>query len=140
VGLADAQGLLLTTSFYWDRTEESRQWSKRFFARRGVMPTQMQAGVYSAVTPYLKAVDALGSDEAKTVVAKMRDMPIHDFFADRGPPPPRRSDGARHVPGRGQEARGVALSLDYYKILKIIPGEEAFRPMSEGGCPLLAKP
>jgi branched-chain amino acid transport system substrate-binding protein len=84
VGLAGAQGLLLTTSFYWDRTEESRQWSKRFFARRGVMPTQMQAGVYSAVTHYLKAVDALGSDEAKAVVAKMRDMPIHDFFADRG--------------------------------------------------------
>jgi Periplasmic binding protein len=53
-------------------------------ARRRVMPTQMQAGVYSAVTHYLKAVDALGSDEAKAVVAKMRDMPIHDFFADRG--------------------------------------------------------
>jgi branched-chain amino acid transport system substrate-binding protein len=84
VGLADAQGLLLTTSFYWDRTEESRQWSKRFFAQRGVMPTQMQAGVYSAVTHYLKAVDALVGDEAKAVVAKMRDMPIHDFFADRG--------------------------------------------------------
>ena len=65
VGLAGAQGLLLTTSFYWDRTEESRQWSKRFFERRGVMPTQTQAGVYSAVTHYLKAVDALGSDEAK---------------------------------------------------------------------------
>jgi branched-chain amino acid transport system substrate-binding protein len=80
VGLTSAQGLLLTTSFYWDRTEESRQWSRRFFARRGVMPTQAQAGVYSAVTHYLKAVAALGSDEAKSVVAKMRDMPIHDFF------------------------------------------------------------
>ena len=74
----------MTNSFYWDRTEESRQWSKRFFARRGVMPTQVQAGVYSAVTHHLKAVDALGRDEAKAVVAKMRDMPIHDFFADRG--------------------------------------------------------
>jgi branched-chain amino acid transport system substrate-binding protein len=82
VGLADAQGLLLAESFYWDRTAESRQWSKRFFAQRGVMPTQMQAGVYSAVMHYLKAVDALGSDEAKSVVARMRDMPIHDFFAD----------------------------------------------------------
>ena len=111
VGLADAQGLLLAELLYWDRTEESRQWSKRFFARRGVMPTQMQAGVYSAVKHYLKAVDALGSDEAKAVVARMRDMPIHDFFADRGLPPRRRSDGARHVLGRGQEARGVALSL-----------------------------
>jgi branched-chain amino acid transport system substrate-binding protein len=140
VGLADAQGLLLAESFYWDRTAESRQWSKRFFARRGVMPTQMQAGVYSAVMHYLKAVDALGSDEAKSVVARMRDMPIHDFFADRGL---LRADG-RMVHDmylvevkKPEESR---YPWDYYKILKTVPGEEAFRPMSEGGCPLLAKP
>jgi branched-chain amino acid transport system substrate-binding protein len=140
VGLAGAQGLLLTTSFYWDRTEESRQWSKRFFARRGVMPTQTQAGVYSTVTHYLKAVDALGSDEAKAVVAKMRDMPIHDFFADRGFI---RLDG-RMVHDmylvevkKPEESR---YPWDYYKILQTIPGEEAFRPMDDGGCPLLAKP
>jgi branched-chain amino acid transport system substrate-binding protein len=140
VGLADAQGLLLTTSFYWDRSEESRQWSKRFFARRGVMPTQMQAGVYSAVTHYLKAVNALGSDEAKAVVAKMRDMPIHDFFADRGL---LRADGRMVHDMYLVEVKKPEEShypWDYYKILKIIPGEEAFRPMSEGGCPLLAKP
>ena len=135
VGLAGAQGLLLTTSFYWDRTEESRQWSKRFFARRGVMPTQMQAGVYSAVTHYLKAVDALGSDEAKAVVAKMRDMPIHDFFADRGL---LRADGRMVHDMYLVEVKKPEEShhpWDYYKILKIIPGEEAFRPMSEGGLP-----
>jgi branched-chain amino acid transport system substrate-binding protein len=140
VGLADAQGLLLAESFYWDRTEESRQWSKRFFARRGVMPTQMQAGVYSAVTHYLKAVDALGSDEAKAVVARMRDMPVHDFFAERGL---LRADG-RMVHDmylvEVKKPEESHYSWDYYKILKIIPGEEAFRPMSEGGCPLLAKP
>ena len=140
VGLAGAQGLLLTTSFYWDRTEESRQWSKRFFERRGVIPTQTQAGVYSAVTHYLKAVDALGSDEAKAVVAKMRDMPIHDFFADRGFI---RLDG-RMVHDmylvevkKPEESR---YPWDYYKILQTILGEEAFRPMDDGGCPLLAKP
>ena len=140
VGPAGAQGLLLTTSFYWDRTEESRQWSKRFFERRGVMPTQTQASVYSAVTHYLKAVDALGSDEAKAVVAKMRDMPIHDFFADRGFI---RLDG-RMVHDmylvevkKPEESR---YPWDYYKILQTIPGEEAFRPMGDGGCPLLAKP
>jgi len=140
VGLAGAQGLLLTTSFYWDRTEESRQWSKRFFERRGVIPTQTQAGVYSAVTHYLKAVDALGSDEAKAVVAKMRDMPIHDFFADRGFI---RLDG-RMVHDmylvevkKPEESR---YPWDYYKILQTIPGEEAFRPMDDGGCPLLARP
>ena len=140
VGLADAQGLLLAESFYWDRTEESRQWSKRFFARRGVMPTQMQAGVYSAVKYYLKAVDALGSDEAKAVVARMRDMPIHDFFADRGL---LRADGRMVHDMYLVEVKKPEEShypWDYYKILKIIPGEEAFRPMSEGGCPLLAKP
>ena len=140
VGLADAQGLLLAESFYWDRTEESRQWSKRFFARRGAMPTQMQAGVYSAVMHYLKAVDALGSDEAKAVVAKMRDMPIHDFFADGGL---LRADGRMVHDMYLVEVKKPEEShypWDYYKILKTIPGEEAFRPMSEGGCPLLAKP
>jgi branched-chain amino acid transport system substrate-binding protein len=140
VGLADAQGLLLAESFYWDRTEESRQWSKRFFARRGAMPTQMQAGVYSAVMHYLKAVDALGSDEAKAVVAKMRDMPIHDFFADSGL---LRADGRMVHDMYLVEVKKPEEShypWDYYKILKTIPGEEAFRPMSEGGCPLLAKP
>jgi len=137
VGLASTQGLLLTTSFYWDRSEESRQWSKRFFARRRVMPTQTQAGVYSAVAHYLKAVDALGSDAANAVVAKMRNMPIHDFFAGRGFV---RADG-RMVHDmylvevkKPEESR---YDWDYYKILKVIPGEEAFRPTSEGGCPLL---
>jgi branched-chain amino acid transport system substrate-binding protein len=89
---------------------------------------------------FIRAVDALGSDEAKAVVAKMRDVPIHDFFADYG-----------HLRADGRMVHDMYLvevkkpeeshyPWDYYKILKIIPGEEAFRPMSEGGCPLLAKP
>jgi branched-chain amino acid transport system substrate-binding protein len=140
VGLGGAQGLLLTTSFYWDRTEESRQWSKRFFARRLVMPTQAQAGVYSAVAHYLKAVDALGSDEANAVVAKMRNMPIHDFFADRGfvRPDGRMVHDMYLVEVKKPEESHYAW--DYYKILKIIPGEETFRPMNEGGCPLVVAP
>src|SRR5215467_5854674 len=140
VGLAGAQGLLLTTSFYWDRTPESRAWSERFFKRRGAMPTQTQAGVYSAVTHYLKAVDALGSDEAKAVVAKMRDMPIHDFFADRGV---LRADGRMVHDMYLVEVKKPDEShypWDYYKILKTIPGEEAFRPTSDSDCPLLTKP
>jgi len=140
VGLEGAQGLLLTTSFYWDRTEASRAWSKRFFARRGAMPTQAQAGVYSAVAHYLKAVDAIKSDEAKTVVAKMREMPIHDFFADNGHIRP---DGRMVHDMYLVEVKKPAEShypWDYYKILKTIPGEHAFRPMSEGECPLVAKP
>jgi branched-chain amino acid transport system substrate-binding protein len=142
VGLAGAQGLLLTTSFYWERTEESRQWLKRFFARRGVMPTQAQASLYTAVTHYLRAVDALGSDEARSVVSKIQHMPIHDFFADHGI---LRAD-SRMVHDMYEylvEIKKLEESRypwDYYKILKTIPGEEALRPMSEGDCPLLSRP
>jgi len=92
---------------------------------------------HRAVAHYLKAVDALGSDAANAVVAKMRNMPIHDFFAGRGFV---RADG-RMVHDmylvevkKPEESR---YDWDYYKILKVIPGEEAFRPTSEGGCPLL---
>ena len=137
VGLSGAQGLLLTSSFYWDRTPESRAWSKRFFDRRGVMPSQTQAGVYSAVTHYLKAVDATGTDEAKAVVASMRATPIHDFFAANGYVRP---DGRMVHDMFLVEVKKPSESTypwDYYKILKTIPGEEAFRPMSEGGCPLV---
>jgi branched-chain amino acid transport system substrate-binding protein len=137
VGLEGAQGLLVTTSFYWDRTPESRAWSKRFFDRRGAMPTQAQAGVYSAVAHYLKAVQASGTDEAKAVVAKMRAMPIHDFFADNGVIRP---DGRMVHDMYLVEVKKPSESRypwDYYKILKTIPGSEAFRPMSEGGCPLV---
>ena len=137
VGLEGAQGLLLTTSFYWDRTLESRAWSKRFFERRKVMPTQAQAGVYSAVAHYLKAVQATGTDEAKSVVTKMRATPIHDFFADNGVIRP---DGRMVHDMYLVEVKKPAESQypwDYYKILKTIPGDEAFRPMSEGGCPLV---
>ena len=139
VGLEGAQGLLLTTSFYWDRTDASRAWSKRYFERRGAMPTQAQAGVYSAVAHYLKAIQAIGTDEAKAVVAQMRDMPIHDFFADNGHIRP---DGRMVHDMYLIEVKKPAEShypWDYYKIIKTIPGDEAFRPMSEGGCPLVAK-
>jgi branched-chain amino acid transport system substrate-binding protein len=137
VGLQGAQGLLLTTSFYWDRTPESRAWSERFFKRRGAMPTQSQAGVYSAVAHYLKAVDATGTDEAKAVVAKMRALPIHDMFADHGVIRP---DGRMVHDMYLAEVKKPDESKypwDYYKLLKTIPGDEAFRPLSEGGCPLV---
>jgi branched-chain amino acid transport system substrate-binding protein len=137
VGLEGAQGLLLTTSFYWDRTAESRAWSERFFKRRGAMPTQAQAGVYSAVAHYLKAIDASGTDEAKAVVAKMRALPIHDFFADHGLI---RADGRMVHDMYLAEIKKPSESKypwDYYKLLKTIPGDMAFRPLSEGGCPLV---
>ena len=104
------------------------------------MPTQAQAGVYSALTHYLKAVAATGSDDAKTVVAEMRAMPIHDFFAENGRI---REDGRMVHDMYLAEVKKPSDSRspwDYYRILQTIPGDQAFRPMSEGGCPLAAKP
>jgi branched-chain amino acid transport system substrate-binding protein len=136
LGLQAAQGLTFVTGFYWDRDEESRAFAKRFLARHKAIPTMVHASVYSAVTHYLRAVKAAGSDEALTVMAKMRELPVDDFYAR----------GARlRIDGRlvhdmylaqvkkPSESKGP---WDYYKILATIPGEEAFQSLAEGGCPL----
>jgi branched-chain amino acid transport system substrate-binding protein len=139
MGLANAHGLLLTTGFYWDRTPESRAWSKRFFERHRAMPTMAQAGVYSSVIHYLKAINASGGSDAETVAQKMRDMPVEDFFAEHGTV---RADG-RMVHDMylaqvktPQESHGP---WDYYNILRTIPGEESVRPLAESECPLIRK-
>ncbi|GJD50040.1 hypothetical protein OPKNFCMD_2776 [Methylobacterium crusticola] len=137
LGITVAQGLLLTTAFYWDRDAETRAFGERFKAQAGLMPTMHQAGVYSAVGHYLKAVRAAGSDEARTVVAKMREMPVNDMFAKGG----RVREDGRMVHDMylmqvktPQESKG---EWDLYKLVATVPGDEAFRPMSEGGCPLV---
>src|SRR5580704_10227201 len=84
LGLPAAQGLLLTTSFYWDMDDRTREWSKRFFAKMNRMPTMWQAGVYSSVMNYLNAIKETGTDEPLKVAAKMREKPIEDFFARNG--------------------------------------------------------
>jgi branched-chain amino acid transport system substrate-binding protein len=84
LGLATAQGLYLTTAFYWDRDDASRAWSKRFFERYKKMPTMVQAGVYSELMHYFEAIRAAGTDDADKVMAKMRETPINDFFAKNG--------------------------------------------------------
>ena len=84
LGLPAAQGLLLTTSFYWDMDDKTREWSKRYFAKMNRMPTMWQAGVYSSVTHYLKAIKETGTDDPLKVAAKMREKPIEDFFARNG--------------------------------------------------------
>jgi branched-chain amino acid transport system substrate-binding protein len=128
LGLKAAQGLLLTTSFYWDMDDKTRAWSKRFFAKLNKAPTMWQAGVYSSVIHYLEAVKATGSDDALTVAAKMRETPIEDFFARHGT---LRPDGLMvHDLYLAQvktprESKGP---WDYYKILATIPGEKAFPP------------
>jgi branched-chain amino acid transport system substrate-binding protein len=84
LGLEKAQGLYLTTGFYWDLNDETRKWSQRFFERHKKMPTMSQVGVYSSLMHYFKAVQAAGTDEAPTVMAKMRATPVNDFFAKSG--------------------------------------------------------
>lgn len=139
VGLASAQGLLLTTGFYWDRTDATRAWSRRFFERHGAMPTMSQAGVYSAVSHYLKAIQATGTDEAPRVVAKMRETPVNDFFAENGKI---REDGRMVHDMYLAEVKSPEASRqpwDYYRIVRTVPGDQAFRPLSESECPLVKR-
>jgi branched-chain amino acid transport system substrate-binding protein len=136
MGLQAAQGLKFVTAFYWDRDEESRAWSKRFFERHGAMPTMAQASVYSAVGHYLRAIAAAGTDEAKAVIAKMREIPVNDFYAKNGRI---RQDGRLvHDMYFGQVKKPSESQepWDYYNILGVIPGASAFRSLEEGGCPL----
>lgn len=139
IGPQQAQGLLLTTAFYWDRTPESRTWSKRFFDKHGAMPTMSQAGVYSAVMHYLNAIAATKTDEALPVVAKMKATPINDMFATGGKI---REDG-RMVHDmylvQVKAPSEVKGPWDYYKVLRTVAGDDAFRPLSESDCPLVKK-
>ncbi len=139
LGLKTAQGLTVTTGFYWDLNDETRAWSKKFADKNGgKMPTMLQAGIYSGVMHYLKAIEAAKTDEAKAVVAKMKELPINDFFAKNGKI---REDGRMvHTMylvqvKKPEESKGP---YDYYKILREIPGDQAFRPMDpKYGCPLV---
>src|SRR5579863_5020290 len=136
--LKAAQGLKFVTAFYWDRDEETRAWSKRFFERFNRMPTMAQAAVYSAIRHYLGAIAAAGTDEAKAVMAKMRERPVNDFYVRNGR---LREDGRLVHDMYFAQAKTPSESKgpwDYYKILATIPGDQAFRPLAEGGCPLVA--
>ncbi|MBI3512560.1 MAG: ABC transporter substrate-binding protein [Proteobacteria bacterium] len=139
LGLATAKGMVLTTGFYWDRTDETRAFGKRFYEKMKAMPTMVQAGNYSAALHYLKAVDAAGTDEALKVVAKMREIPVNDFFAKNGKV---REDGRMVHDMYLVQVKAPEESKypwDYFKILKTIPADEAFKPLAESECPLLKK-
>jgi branched-chain amino acid transport system substrate-binding protein len=138
LGLVAAQGVVATEAWYWDRDEPSRVFARRFAERhRGAMPSQYQAGLYSAVRHYLKAIEAAGTDEAMAVAAKMRALPVNDMFTANG----RVREDGRHVHDlylveakKPEESKGP---WDLYRILSTIPAEQAFRPLAEGGCPLV---
>lgn len=138
LGLATAKGMYLTTAFYWDRDDASRKWSKRFFERHKKMPTMVQAGVYSELMHYFEAVKAAGTDDADKVMAKMREMPVNDFFAQNGrigPDGLHRHDMYLVQVKSPQESK---YAWDYYKIVKTIPAAEAFEPL-DPSCPLVNK-
>lgn len=135
IGLTLARGLLLTESFYWDLDDETRAWSARFTARTGKVPTQVNAGNYSAVLHYLKAVRAAGTTEAAAVADKMRELPIEDFMTHGGRA---RADGRVVRDLYLFKVKDPAESKgpwDLYTPIATIPGEQAFRPLSDGGCP-----
>lgn len=133
IGLDQAQGLLLATPFVWNRTAESTAWSRRYFEKTGAMPSMMQAGAYSYTMHYLNAVKSAGTDEAQAVVRAMKDTPVDDFFA-KGVV---REDGRFVHDMYLVEVKTPKESTepwDFFKVLQTIPGDQAFRPMKDGGC------
>ncbi len=140
LGLDKAQGLIFTEAWYWDLNDQTRAWTKRFVAQNGgKYPTMVQAGVYSAVLHYLKAVEALKSDDGTKVIAKMKEMPTDDILFGKGTI---RADGRKIHPAYLVEVKKPSESkgpYDYYRVRATIPANEAFRPMEQGDCPLVKK-
>jgi branched-chain amino acid transport system substrate-binding protein len=137
LGVEAAQGIQLTTGWYWDMNADARAWSDRFMEETGVRPTMIHAGVYSSTMQYLNAVKATGSDEAQAVRKQMMDTPINDMFATNGRI---REDGRMVHDMYLAQVKTPAESTsewDLYNIVRTIPAEEAFRPLSESVCPLV---
>jgi len=139
LGLESAQGLTLTEGFYWDRDDESREFSKRFFERTNRMPNMIQAGTYSAVLQYLKAIDAAGTDETEAVAEKLHSMPVDDVFAKNGKVGP---NGRMIYDMYLMEVKSPDESKepwDYYNVLATISGDEAYIKPADSGCPLVSQ-
>jgi branched-chain amino acid transport system substrate-binding protein len=139
MGLEVAQGMKFTTAFYWDRTPETRKWSQRFFAIHKAMPTMIQAAAYSSTMHYLKAVEATSTNDADTVIERMRETPINDFFATNGGI---RNDGRMVHDMYLAEVKKPSESKgewDMISIISTIPGDQAFKPLSESTCSLVKK-
>ncbi|MCK6400621.1 MAG: ABC transporter substrate-binding protein [Sphaerotilus natans subsp. sulfidivorans] len=139
LGLKSTQSMYLTEGFYWNLNDETRAWSKRFFDQHKRMPTMVQAGQYSSVMHYLKAVKAAGTDDTAKVMAQMKKTPVNDFFAKNGTI---RADGRMIHDMYLLQVKKPAESTtpwDYYHVRATIPAAEAFQPLSASKCPLVAK-
>ncbi|MCG2582410.1 MAG: ABC transporter substrate-binding protein [Marinobacter sp.] len=139
LGVNSAQGIQLTTGWYWDMNEEARKWADRFMEETGVRPTMVHAGIYSSTMQYLNAVKATGSDDTQTVRKQMMDTPINDMFATNG----RIREDGRMVHdmylAQVKTPEESENEWDLYKIVRTIPGDEAYRPLSESKCSLVTK-
>ena len=141
IGLETAHGLTLSEAFYWDRDDQTRAWSQKFAAKRnGAMPTMVQAGVYSSVLHYLKAVAELkNAKDGKAVVAKMEAMPTDDPLFGKGTIDP---NGRKRHSMYVYEVKSPAESKgkwDYYKLIREVPADQAFRAPADSECPLVKK-
>lgn len=139
LGLKTTQSMYLTEGFYWNLNDDTRAWSKRFFDQHKRMPTMVQAGQYSSVMHYLKAVKAAGTDDTAKVMAQMKKTPVNDFFAKNGTI---RDDGRMVHDMYLLQVKKPAESTtpwDYYHVRATIPAAEAFQPLSASKCPLIAK-
>jgi branched-chain amino acid transport system substrate-binding protein len=139
LGLETTKGLVLSTDFYWDRDDKTRAWADRYYKKMGIMPTLSQAAGYSATLQYLKAMEAAKSDKADDVLAMMHKMPLDDMYARHAV---LREDNLMTHDMLLAQVKTPAESKrawDYYKILDVVPGETAFRPLSESKCPMVKK-
>ncbi len=139
IGVETAQGIQLTEAFYWDMNNETRTWSQRFFERHKRMPSMIQAGTYSGVMHYLKAVKAAGTSEAGAVMAKMKSTPINDFYTKNGV---LRDDGLMVHDMYLFQVKTPEQSKspwDLYTLKQVIPGSQAFASLADSKCPLVKK-
>ncbi|ROO28193.1 ABC transporter substrate-binding protein [Salinisphaera orenii] len=137
LGLETAQGLQFTTAFYWDRTEESREWSQRFLEKHDEMPTMVDAGVYSSTLAYLKAVEAAGTDEADAVRAELGDMKINDFFVKDGSIEPNGLMPHDMYLVRVKQPSESEGPWDLLEVVSTIPADQAYIATEDSACPLL---
>jgi branched-chain amino acid transport system substrate-binding protein len=139
LGLKAAQGIYISEPFYWNLDAKTREWSKRFFAVQKAMPTSAQAGTYSAVYHYIKAVKAAGTTEPKAVAAKMRELPVNDFWTANAAV---RADGRVMRPSHLFKVKSPAESKepwDYYRLVSTLSAQDAARPLSMSECPFIKK-
>jgi len=139
LGMATTQGMMFTEGYYWNLNDDTRAFSRSYFAKMKKMPSMLQAGTYSAVTTYLKAVEAAGTDEAGAVMKKLKETPINDFFAKNGQI---REDGRMVHDMYLVQVKKPAESKepwDYYNVKAVIPGSEAYQSMALSRCPLVKK-